>query len=117
MENTIQDLYLKLIERTKFNNFDGPKVAEDLKNNKELWDSVLMINDDLGILLRDLSKNYNNADTLLVLTTKERLPKLLNLCFSWRPDNVAIVDGEQLSCFLGSWMENDQRTLVILWWD
>ena len=37
-----QDLILKLIEKSSFNNFSGPSVVRDLRAHQTLWQSVLM---------------------------------------------------------------------------
>jgi hypothetical protein len=80
---TVQEIQLELIRRTRFNEFDGEKIAAILAKHRDLWRAVLL--DRFGlpnyreptlhtmqasglIKLRDLDDNIWNADTLFVLT-------------------------------------------------
>ena len=78
---SIQQTQLELIRRRRFNEFDGPKVAESLLRNRDLWLAAYM--DRFGapheeciewfpafslIKLRDLVRDQWNVDSLVVLT-------------------------------------------------
>ena len=112
-----QDLWLELIKLSSFNFFDGERVVEDLKANRELWDSAIMLGNE-GILLRDLPKGIHNVDTLYILTDKRRVKKLLEVVEGWEYDNIYMLEGEEAMSFLGFWSsEGTDKVVVVLWWD
>ena len=96
--NDIQKLYLELIVRSSFNNFDGYKVVKDLLKLRKYWYSVIMVRESVSeapinlITLRDLPENVNNVDTLYILTDYLNLfyifPTIKN---EWNCDTLLII--------------------------
>jgi len=96
--NDIQKLYLELIVRSSFNNFDGYKVVKDLLKLRKYWYSVMMVRESVSeapinlITLRDLPENVNNVDTLYILTDYHNLfyifPTIKN---EWNCDTLLII--------------------------
>ena len=72
MAKSMQDIMLKIIERTQFNSFEGRSICQSLRLHRDLWRAVMLTRTDPGIILRDLSDNHYNADTLLILTWPDR---------------------------------------------
>jgi hypothetical protein len=110
-----------------FNRLDGDRVARDLMEHEGLWDSFVFGGFEYQPLieLRDLPQGRINADTIYLLTRKERLDGLLDLVKRWQADEVGWLtedsrEGdftyksafELLGAFLG---RND--VLVRVWWD
>ena len=108
--NEIQELYLQLIERSSFNEFDGERVVRDLRNHPDLWDATLMTRSDIGIILRDLPEGGNNVDMLYLATTRERLPALRRLVQPWKADEVAVDEMD-----FGGYFPD--KVCLVLWWD
>lgn len=125
--NRPQELQLQRLQLGAFNNLDGPSVAHDLVENQRLWDAFVFgrFEYDLLIELRDLPQGIINADTVYLLTTKDRLAGCLDLIKRWKADEVGwqTADHQEgvfpdrsafdlLGAFLGP---ND--VLVRVWWD
>lgn len=140
---TPQELVLKLIELSRFNQFDGPTIARDLMKHRELWDAALLHGDPPGLTLRDLDSNYYNADTLVLLTSVERYEALKTVVTEWMADTLSVYDAKGLQTgsryessdcksftlqpagdetvrdFLMSSLGDrpDHRIVIQLWWD
>jgi hypothetical protein len=125
--NRPQELQLLRLQLSAFNNLDGPSVAHDLRENQRLWDSFVFGRFEYGSLieLRDLPQGIINADTVYLLTTKGRLPGLLNVIKQWKADEVgwqaadqqegAFPDRSEFDLLGASLGLND--VLVRVWWD
>jgi len=125
--NRPQELQLQRLQMGSYNNLDGPSVAHDLRENQRLWDSFLFGRFEYQPLieLRDLPQGILNADTVYLLTTKNRLADLLDLIERWKADEVGWQTAEQQegafpgkSVFdlLGAFLGPD-NVLVRVWWD
>jgi hypothetical protein len=132
--NAAQKIQIQRMRLASFNDFDGDMVADSLIENRELWDAFLWGRFGYGNLieLRDLDQGYVNTDTLMLMTTKARLPTLLKVIKTWRADEVGYnvyrgrmfraVDTapfhneSDLFMALGSRLMPDQVILRI-WWD
>jgi hypothetical protein len=124
-KQTIQDLYLELIRRTQFNEFDGKRVADDLEENRSLWISVVM--DSAGfsirpfkssiclIKLRDMHMNVNNVDTIFLLVKKENKAKVRRMVSKWFADEVSWMDRETVTMSLGGGYGGEE--VLRVWWD
>ncbi len=125
--NRPQELQLQRLQLSAFNNMDGSIVAHDLVENQRLWDSFVFgrFEFDLLIELRDLPQGIINADTVYLLTTKDRLAGLLGLIERWKANEVGWQTADQqegafpdktifdlLGAFLGP-----KDVLVRVWWD
>lgn len=117
--SVMQQKILDLIEISSFNNFDGKSVVRDLVEHKDLWDSVLMIRDDTGIILRDLPENYFNVDTLYILTDKLRENKMKEIIKGWSSDEFGVLSREKMQEWMGSYINSkeDIRKVISVWWD
>lgn len=115
-----QELYLELIKRTSFNNFDGPQIVRSLLENRHLWLSAMMLSDKFGLMLRDLPEHENTVDTLYLLVKKEQAYQLAFLaCNEWRADEVnEPIIGDKLAGYLGSYSREvlEELALVRVWW-
>lgn len=121
MLNKIQELNLKLMELSSYNNFDGKRCVKDLKQNQTLWDAVLMDRENYYkggidlIKLRDLKDNYWNVDTIFILCPIGKENDLLNLVNNWGADEVDFLSLEDSKNFLGS--SGEQRRVLRIWFD
>lgn len=125
--NKIQRLQLELIRNASFNNFDGEQVVKDLVENKELWEGVVMWREAFSraidlICLRDISQDVWNVDTLFILVeSKRKLNKLLQIVATWNADEVDVIKGEEAQDLLGFWSRKDAEKglpiIVRVWWD
>lgn len=136
MINNAQQIQIDRIKLSSFNSFDGEKVANDLIKNEHLWISFVWGRFggiyDL-IELRDLKGGHINADTLIILTTKDKWQELKSLISKWHADEVGYNQGDDtffgtppcsirksdsynVYTALGSSLDKDQ-ILVRIWWD
>ncbi len=106
--NEIQELYLQLIERSGYNEFDGRRVARELREHRDLWDAALMTRDDTGLILRDLPEGSNNVAVLYLTTTQDRLRALRQLARKWKADEMEEVEFSDL---------RPGTVCLQLWWD
>lgn len=125
--NRAQELQLQRLQLGSFNNLDGLRVAHDLMEHEGLWDSFVFGRFEYQPLLelRDLAQGFLSADTVYLLTSKDRLAGFLDLVKPWKADEVGWQTADQqegafpdrsafdlLGAFLGP---ND--VLVRVWWD
>ena len=114
---TIQNLQFELIKRATFNEFDGKKVVESLKANKDLWRGVIMGRFMYSYLipLRDISDNYWNVDELFIEAMPGREKELFLLANTWSADTVSWIDREEISMLIGT--SPYKGSVLYLWWD
>ena len=95
--NRAQELQLQRLGLGSFNNLYGPRVAHDLVEHEGLWESFVFGRFEYQPLieLRDLPQGILNADTVYVLTSKDRLAGILDLVKQWRADEVGWAAGDQ----------------------
>jgi hypothetical protein len=86
--NKIQEIILKLIEETRFNEFRGKEVAKDLRENEDKWKGVIFGRFCYFTLLplRDIDEGYYNADTIFIKLPKENLGWLKEMVKKWKVD-------------------------------
>ncbi len=141
--NPAQKIQLERVRTGSFNDFDGETVAEELEKHQKTYIGFLFGrfggHGDL-IELRDIHTGYINASTLMVLTTKRKLPSFKKLFNRWKPDEVGynywkrktkaqychgefVAEGtapfaemSEMFTALGSSLQPEQ-VLVRLWWD
>ena len=84
-DNKPQQIQLQRVVEGTLNNFDGEKVAQSLEENQTLWEGFVFGRFDFGVLieLRDIKSGNLNADTLMILTTKDNLEELLKIIDTW----------------------------------
>jgi hypothetical protein len=89
-DNKPQQIQMQRLIEGSFNDFDGEMVAKSLTDNPNLWDGFVFGRFGYSHLieLRDIGQGYLNADTMMMLTTKDRLKELLALIETWRADEV-----------------------------
>jgi hypothetical protein len=123
--NQPQRLQLERVRLTEFNALHGERVARDLETNEPLWDAFVFgrFHHFQLIELRDLPAGYLNADTLYLLTTRERLPALLRLAESWAGEvsthsneGPGFRSREQFERDWGASLD-DEQVVVQVWWD
>ncbi len=129
--NAEQGIQIDRLRLGSFNGMIGDYIADSLLRYTELWDSFLFGRFEYASLieLRDLSKGFINADTIMILTDKARWPKLLEQIEQWGADEVGYTGGdgkvwetapyrnaEEASLALGGGFSKDQ-ILVRIWWD
>jgi hypothetical protein len=98
----------------------GPRIADDLERDRELWSSAMLTRSDAPggfgslIPLRDLSRGLWNADTLYVLSSGVDDPALERLAQRWEPDEVTWIEAAEASNLLGS---SRAARILRVWWD
>jgi hypothetical protein len=120
-----QHVFLKMLEMTSFNNLDGSRVAQDLRDNRELWRSFVFTRQGpLALLvLRDLPQNAIAYDTLFVLAAPSHQEQLQHLAERWDADEVTWIGVEEGRRMLGGRraleeLEADpERAVLRVWWD
>ena len=135
-----QDIYLKLIEACgRWNSFDGPRIAGDLRANTQLWRSAIIArmarvltgtpvtelrhSIDL-IVLRDLPQGLVNLDHLFLLTEPGQQDALEQLARGWSADECVWIPQREASRAMGStpkrfqdYTTDEPRFLLSVWWD
>jgi hypothetical protein len=125
--NRAQEIQLLRLELGSFHGLDGSKVACDLKDHETLWDSFVFGRFLFHPLieLRDLNQGFINADTLYLLTKKDRLSALLKIVEQWKADEVGwrtseicggTIDDKSSWDLLGAELDREDA-LVRVWWD
>ncbi len=112
---TLQELQLEIIRRSMHNDFDGKKVYDYLTEHTELWTAVLLDRNDL-IKLRDLSKNFWNADMLTILTPDASSAyRLAEVAQEEWIGMATVYDEDAADRELGGAEEG--QAVVSIWWD
>jgi hypothetical protein len=113
----VQQVQLDIIERTKFNAFDGQKISRLLKENRDLWRAVLMPLDLIS--LRDMSEGSWHADTLYIYADdgcQYRLEELVREQFN--ADEVQWIGSSEAEDILGTAeVEGRSQVILLVWWD
>jgi hypothetical protein len=112
-----QNIQLDIIAHTKFNFFEGKKIASLLKENHRMWRAVLMPLDLIS--LRDMESGRWHADTLYIYPEdgyQFQLEELVREQFN--ADEIGWLDGSGAVDMLGT-TEVEEKSYVILevWWD
>ena len=127
-EASIQDIQLELIRRRSFHAFDGERIVDCLRRNRELWEAVLMDRvaisqpgslPTLGLMkLRGLSSEEWNVDTLYILTRSKEDAKQLAEVLNRRQWGGLVdvhADLEEVDNALGG--SKPGQAIVSIWWD
>lgn len=135
--NQPQWIQIERVKITSYNDFDGGKIAQSLINHADLWDSMVFGRFTYGTLieLRDLHEDCINADEMYLLTTRDRVEKLLEAINSeWDANEIGWIDHtnkwngtrgfkaedlhQKFGCVLEGENNNpDNQVLVRVWWD
>jgi len=132
--NRPQEIQFERLELGGFNELDGKKVAKDLREHPELWDSFVFGRFEYFDLieLRDLAGGILNADTLMLLVPAEKLGHLYKLAKGWKYDEIGhyqMIDGELTGFGVGYYEGKEElwkhlggglaegKALVRVWWD
>jgi hypothetical protein len=135
-----QEAYLKLIELSgTWNEFDGIRIAQALRDNKALWRSAFFCRHPLPmnppfldrpeprlehlvdlVTLRDLPDNSVNLDRIYLFTEPGRQADLESLARAWKPDDIYWYDSSEAENALGvhplrEWQGG--KCILVLWWD
>ncbi len=106
-----QGLWLDLIRLSSFNEFDGVRVVDDLVSHRNLWQSVIMLQDTMGITLRDLPDDYNNVSELLIKTSEAKKSALWDLAKGWGSDKMGWIDNPS------GFLAGGEGVVLSVWWD
>ena len=116
----IQDLQLKVIGLTSHDNCDGKKIEKILRQNHNLWHSVVMPNNQL-YPLRDMEYGVWSADTLYVLVREGKESELEQLVKRrLRADVVTWIGSDSTMELLGYWKKDEvynPKLILSAWWD
>ena len=115
MISEIQQLQLRLIERTNYNAMDGETVAADLRKHRDWWRACLLTRDHPSelICLRDLEDDSWNADTLYILSSGANDAALEELANNWVSDEMHWLSEDQAKSRMGG----GSGRILVLWWD
>jgi hypothetical protein len=115
VEATMQELYLEMISRSRFNNFDGKRIVEDLLAHRDLWLSVIMDSHAGLVHLRDLPDNRWNVSLMYIMAANEgKAQQIEKLADTWNADTVEVLSEEDSNDLLGG---SDDERIVVVWWD
>ena len=116
----IQDLQLEVIANTTHNNCDGRKIDRLLRENRDLWRTAMMPNNQL-YPLRDMEAGQWSADTLYVLVREGRESELEELAREqFNADEINWIGNDQSLELLGYWKKDEthnSRLILSVWWD
>jgi len=116
----IQDLQLKVIGQTNWNNLVGRKVEKILRQNSQLWRAVFMPSKQL-YPLRDMEDGEWPSDTLFILVQQGKeieLEKLVRERFD--ADETNWIGSDQALDLLGYWKKDEvhnPKLIMSAWWD
>jgi hypothetical protein len=140
-DDHIQEAMLLLIEASgHWNAFDGPSIARDLRQNRKLWRSAILVGPGERIYLdsssgdfvrseRDFSPHRGLPDTLYGFDVLQLMPssgaqdELETLAKSWNADSLQWIGLPQATTAIeddeayGESGGDRQRVLLELWWD
>jgi hypothetical protein len=135
-----QQIYLNLIDASgHWNDFDGPRIASDLRKHIHLWRSAVVLrlprvlrgtpitelqhSVDL-IALRDLCEGHINLDCVFILPEPAQQEELERLALQWSPDEVVWIPRREAAKAMGmsklkmsDFALDEQMFLLKLWWD
>lgn len=135
-----QQIYLNLIEASgHWNDFDGPRIASDLRKHIRLRRSAVLLrlprvlrgtlmtelrhSVDL-IVLRDLCEGHINLDCVFILPEPGHQEDLERLALDWSPDEVSWIPRPEAAKAMGmskfqmsDFPPDEQMFLLKLWWD
>ena len=115
--NATREIHLALIESHRFNGFDGPRIAADLRAHRDRWLAAYHGPADAGEhadYMRRLARGENGADTLHLLVPREWFAFWRDLAYAPRGDDERDTwgaDEEPGVAMLG------EAVLLRLWWD
>ena len=131
---TPQEIQFEFLRRTRFNDFDGPRVARDLLAHRELWRAVIFGRDDvvfiesdgrtlhatpfwntLQLLPEEESEGYNADEVWLLAPDRDSARALMTLAHRrWRCDEHRLWNRASTRRAAGGF--GDEH-VVSLWWD
>jgi len=114
---------LSLIENhVAFNECDGAAIARALRENRDLWRGVVMLNEGYEgfsslICLRDIERDFWNTSSMFILAESGKESELLALAQTFKADEVDFLDRETTSRALGVSSAGYDPKVLRLWWD
>ncbi len=112
-----QKIQLDIISRTNFNSCDGKRIAELLKENRQIWHAVFMPLNTLS--LRSLEQNLWHADTLYIYVEdgfQFALESIVREQFD--ADEISWVGGSAAIAMIGTTEVREKSNVVLsVWWD
>ena len=126
--NDVQELQFQRMEASSYTSFNGELVAQDLRENTDLWKGVVWGRFAYSMLLplRDIATGHYNADTLIALVPTERLSGFLTLSEAWHAQEATWTDGRHqhgnVDLSPGEFTQASEIiapgfVVVRLWWD
>lgn len=131
-ENRVQNIQEQRLLITS-SSFNGEEIAQDLKENKDLWISYIVGKYETHYLmeLKEMIDNEFDADTIYFLIKKDKLQEFLEMARCWHVSELAWIakDGiwegdyyqfsftyQEIIKQYGTEIEKDEL-IVRLWWD
>ena len=117
---TIQGTQFELMRRSSFNDFDGERVVQLLKDHRDLWKRAKMERDNL-MPIGDISQGQSYVDTLYLTVIpgkEEELERLARREF--HADTVDWLDGVNGLSQLGIGADETRvipKKVLVCWWD
>lgn len=112
-----QNFQLEVIARTNFNNFNGKKIAQWLRENHKMWRTVLLPLDFIS--LRDMDDGHWHADTLFIYPEEGygfKLEEIMKEQF--HADETQWIGGDSAIDMLGtSDIKDTSYVILSAWWD
>ncbi|MBL8050699.1 MAG: hypothetical protein JNM46_05705 [Anaerolineales bacterium] len=112
-----QNFQLEVIARTNFNNFNGKKIAQWLRENHKMWRTVLLPLDFIS--LRDMDHGHWHADTLFIYPEEGYGFKLEEIMKDqFHADEIHWIGREDAMDMLGtSDIKDTSYVMFSAWWD
>lgn len=112
-----QQIQLDVIAKTNFNNFNGKKIAQWLRENHKMWKTVLLPLDFIS--LRDMDTGGWHADTLYIYPEEGygfELEEIMKEQF--HADETQWHGGSDTMRMLGTSKVKDSSYIILsAWWD
>ena len=117
----IQDLQLKVIGHTNWNDLNGEELENLLRQNCHLWQSVMMPSYQLYPLIEMKKSGIWTADTLYIFVQEGKESELETLANGqFHADEIKWIDSNRSLELLGYWKKDmvyNAKMILSVWWD
>jgi len=101
---------LKIVKASIFKDFDGRKVAQDLKKHHDLWLTVNVYDANMKLIETVERAKTGSPRSIRVMSSDKGNEKLELLARSWNPDSVVWSPLKEVATKLGYYV-------MSVWWD
>jgi hypothetical protein len=108
MSDSPQELQLELIRVTSANEFDGARVAADLRAHRELWQAAALGPEDIGATLVYLAMDVIAAASVYILASGSDDDALMRLAEGWSASSLTWEEGV---------VGTETGRVLRVWWD